>query len=210
MTLTALRATGLLAATLAIAGCGGGLLGFDESYTPTQVERYVQQRVALDNTLATLPRVSYADLPTSGQLTYEGTAAFGARLVTSRATDFLGAMEMTVDFDGAGDVTGRIFNIVSNGNEYTGEGAGPVEGELRIENGAFDRAPVDPLFQPHFQADLVGRLVDSVGPLDFDGQIDGRFRGNDLEMVQGVISGTAAAAPGLSDLINGTFVVAAD
>lgn len=203
---TTLTKAGLLSAALVVAGCSGGG-GGEPGRSPYGV--YVAENIALRRSLESLPQVDAADLPASGTATYEGFAGFGVRMESSEQVGMFGTMDLRVDFAGAGDISGRIHDIASNGNVYSGEGAGPVSGELIIANGSIDRAPPDPRFSPHFRADLTGTLVDHVGPLEFDGRIDGRFRGDDLEMVNGGIAGRAGPTPLTSDRIAGSFTLAA-
>lgn len=192
---------------LALGGCSSG--GGDD-VSRNGYDAYAAEASDLRQEVNALPDIDVADLPVSGTARYEGVAAFGVRMEQATETAMFGAMELVVDFAGAGDITGRIHDVVSNESALTGDGGGPVSGELRIENGTIDRAPLDPRFDPHFEADLVGTLVDDIGTLEFDAEIDGRFMGEDAAMIDGDISGRAGPDPAVMDIVTGSFVLAAE
>jgi hypothetical protein len=162
-----------------------------DDVTQNGYDVYAAERCDLRREMDALPDLDVADLPVSGTARYEGVAGFGVRMEQANDTAMFGAMELVVDFGGAGDVTGRIHDIAANELRLTGEDIGPVQGELTIANGRIYRNPIDPRFDLHFVADLEGTLVDDLGRLEFDAQVDGRFVGEDAEMIDGGISGRA-------------------
>lgn len=188
------RAVAALGAVVLVAGCvssgGGGGNGDSPIANPSSYGDYVNNSSLLRRQLEQLPDVHIADVPTTGSATYTGTAGFNVRMSTSEQTAMFGAIELTTSFAGDGDVTGSISEIYSDGDIYIEENAGPVEGELIISNGNIARDQTETTFNPHFEAELSGTLVEPGGRTDsYAGTLDGRFYGEDLEMVSGQING---------------------
>lgn len=201
--------TGTALATILLLGAGCSSGGGDD-VTRNDYDSYIAENSDLRQSLNALSPLDVTDLPASGSASYEGIAAFGVRMGLATETTMAGAMELVVDFGGAGDITGRIHDIAANELRLTGQDIGPVAGELRIENGSIDRSPTDPRSDPHFVADLEGTLVDNLGTLMFDATIDGRFVGADAEMIDGTISGQAGPDPAIMDTVTGSFVLVAE
>jgi|GEM_PF-5376544 len=198
-----------IGAVLVLAGCmgsGGGDGGDSLIANPSSYGDYVNNNTLLKRELELLPDTDIADVPTTGSATYSGTTGFNVRMSTSEQTQMFGAIELTTFFAGDGDVTGQIEEIYSDGNIFTEENAGAVEGELIISNGAILRDQPDPRFNPQFEAELTGTLVEPDGRTEnYDGTIDGRFYGDDLEMVSGGINGQSNVPGFGTSSFTGTF-----
>lgn len=204
--MTVTKAIPALVMMAALAGCGGGSGG--GGGTPSSYGDYVRANIDLRRDREVLPPFDIADLPTTGSATYAGYSGFGIRMRTSEQTALFGRIELTTSFSGAGDVTGRISDIYSNGNVYSRENAGPVRGELTISNGSFDRSPIDPRFNPHFTADISGTLTEPDRTEIYSGTLDGRFSGEDREMVSGNINGLSNRPGFGADRFTGSFTAA--
>lgn len=201
------QASALAVMAVLMTGCASG--GGDET-TRNAYDSYIAQLSDLRSDLGTLSPLDVSELPTSGSASYTGVVGFGVRMEQATDTSMAGAMELSVDFGGSGDITGRIHDVAANELRLTGEDIGPVEGELRIVNGTIERNPIDPRFDPHFTADVEGTLTDDLGPLVFDATIDGRFVGEDAQMIDGDINGRAGPEPAVMDRVTGSFVLVAE
>lgn len=200
----------VLGSLVFVAGCvtttgGGGTDG--PIANPSDYGDYVTNNTLLRRELEVLPDTDIADVPTTGSATYSGTAGFNIRMLTSEQTQMFGAIELTTSFAGDGDVSGQITDIYSDGNIFTGENAGAVDGDLIISNGEILRNQPDPRFNPHFEAEISGTLTEPDQTVEiFTGTLDGRFSGDDLEMVSGNINGTSNEPGDGSIGFTGTFV----
>lgn len=201
------RAMLALSAAVLVAGCfgGGGGGGQRMVANPSTYGEYVTNNILLRRELEQLPRFDMAELPTTGSATYVGTSGFNNRMNTSEQTRLFGRIELTTGFSGTGTVTGRIDNIVSDGNIYSRENAGRVTGALTISNGTFDRNPIDPRFNPHFTADISGTLSEPHRTEVYTGRLDGQFFGTNRDMVSGGINGLSNRPGFGQDRFTGSF-----
>lgn len=182
-------------------GSGGG--GAPDSYGD-----YAAIASDLRADLALLERVDPADLPRSGSARYDGVAGFGVGMTTAEERAMYGAMELRVTFAGDGTIEGRIYDVYSNGNIYDDTGAGPVEGQLVLSNGAVLRDLPDPRFNPYLVADLDGTLVEpGGGAAVYDLRLEGALSGDGLDMVNGSVNGRADGLDGhFGGQVTGSFV----
>jgi hypothetical protein len=189
-----------------LSACSGGGSGGDSA--PDSYGDYAALASDLRADLSLLERVDPADLPTSGSARYEGVAGFGVGMTTSEQRAMYGAMELTVTFAGDGTIEGRIYDVYSNGNIYDDTGAGPVEGQLVLSNGAVLRDLPDPRFNPYLVADLDGTLVEpGGGAAVYDLRFEGALSGDGLDMVDGSVNGRADGLDGhFGGQVSGTFV----
>lgn len=194
----------LVAAGL-VAGCGTGTSVRDNN--TDAYGAYVQENVDLRRELEQLPRVLTGDVPTSGSASYEGTVGFAAGVDSSEERSLFGSISIAVEF-GDDAVSGRIFDIVSDGNVFTEEGAGPVQGQLVLSNGEIVRdSGIDPLFDNYLNADLTGTLVEpgNIGTRTYDLTLTGALFGPNQEMISGNVNGTTLEDAFFAR-VTGTFV----
>lgn len=169
-----------IAALLAACSGGGGGGGSPDSYGD-----YVSLNTDLKRQLEYLPQTSPSNLPTTGTAAYEGAAGFIIGVSPSDSIQYFGAIDLTVGFAGAGDVSGRISDVYSNGNVFSGEDAGPVSGTLTIGNGRVERVEPGPGINPNIYADVDGTLTHGDITQVVEGRLNGQFLGTDPDYVSG-------------------------
>lgn len=196
---------GVIVAPAALAGCSGG--GGGGGGTLDSYGDYVRANIDLRREAEAVADVQPADLPATGSANYDGFAGFMIGVTPASTIRYFGALDLTVDFAGRGDVTGRIDDIYSGGNQFTGEDAGPVSGALIIGNGSVERVLPDPRFNPYLLADVDGTLTHGSVTQVVEGRLQGRLRGDDLGFVSGNLN-TRDPQP-LEPIITGTFTGAA-
>lgn len=198
-----------IGAGLVLAGCsGGGGSGGGGGGAPDSYGDYVRANIDLRRLAEAAPALQPDALPVTGEAAYAGYAGFQIGVTPASAIGYFGAIDLTVGFDGAGTVNGRIHDIISNGNQFTGEDAGPVAGSLTIGNGAVDRVLPDPRFNPYILADVDGTLTHGDITQVVEGRLQGRLRGADGGFLTGDLN-TRDPEP-FDPLLQGSFTAAAD
>ncbi|SEH63368.1 transferrin-binding protein-like solute binding protein [Paracoccus alkenifer] len=113
-----------------------------------------------------------AQLPAGGTATYSGAAVFGSPAITGSPV-FASSAEMQANF-GDSTVSGRFYN-------FQPQGATPIFGELIFQGGVIQGA--------EYEAALVGEINASGQNYDVSGSVNGIFRGDHGEIVEGQITG---------------------
>lgn len=149
-----------LSALGVLAACGGGS-GGGGTLPPDSVDNLIMMQSAFFRERGSALAVPESDFPASGSMAYAGYTEMGIGESASNQISYAGQIEVTASFDGAGDVSGRIFNIHSGGFVATAGRTGyvgPVNGELIISNGEVRYGQPNPALYPDLVADIDGTL----------------------------------------------------
>jgi hypothetical protein len=170
-----LAAAGLMAVTLT--GCEE--FSFDTRTPQEQAFIDLQdETLAIRSELDTLDPTSYANLPVSGQATYDGTAVVA--LDTSVPTELIGVASVTANF-ATDRITGNMTGFVGaiDGGEVV-----DYDGNLTISNGIIAVRSSD-----YVDVRVDGALVAGDDVLDVNAELNGNF--------YGTTGGGALPPPGL-------------
>lgn len=171
-----------------------GLVACGGTTTPLTFAEISTAGNELSNRLETIPFTDPTTLPTSGSATYDGYIFAGVE----NDLFVLGQMEMNANFAGAGDLSGRVYNVVGDdGFEYGGE--------LDLDNSTLDRTG-DTLLEDTFDMDMSGTLNGDGEDWVVDAFLVGDFAGLGHEYIGGAVGGTFTAGGIPQDIIGGGFV----
>lgn len=124
---------------------------------------------------AGLALTDFADIPTFGEAAFRGSVAM--RIETApQVTVLAGDTQIDIDFE-TGEMSGRmnrIFGTDQAGDLHNFDGALDVDGDAIVDPG-----------ENGWQLNYQGTLQAPAQDLDFDGQIDGAFFGDDASAIAG-------------------------
>ena len=176
-----------VSALLGLVACGG-------TTTPLTFAEITTAGNELGDRIGTAQSTDPTTLPTSGSATYDGY--IGATVENDYVVQ--GEMEMTANFAGAGDLSGRVYNVVGDdGFEYGGE--------LDLDNSTLDRT-ADTSEEYTFDMDMSGTLNGDGEDWVVDAFLVGDFAGLGHEYIGGAVGGTFTAGGIPQDIIGGGFV----
>jgi len=144
--------------------------------------------------LESIPYTDPATLPTSASGTYDGYIG----VEVANVDRVLGEMEMTASFAGAGDLSGRVYNVVGDDGIQYG-------GELDLDNSILDRT-ADPEFEFTFGMDMTGTLNGDGEDVVVDAYLIGDFTGLGHEYIEGLVDGLVTTGGFTEDITFGVFV----
>ena len=176
-----------MSALLGLVACGG-------TTTPVTFAEIDTAGGELANRRADIPYTDPATLPTSGSATYDGY--IGVEVASAYVV--AGEMEMTANFAGAGDLSGRVYNVVGDDGFKYG-------GELDLDNSILDRT-ADTSIEYTFDMDMTGTLNGDGEDVVVDAYLLGDFTGLGHEYIEGVAEGTITAGGITQNITDGGFV----
>ncbi len=170
-----------------VSACGGSSDNSDASLASFEDLR--DQTDTLYTELETADITDYADLPTSGSATYEGSLLLA--IATDEVDGALGVLEMTADFADS-TISGNASNFFNPDQERVAGSVNFTNGEiLEDSGGAF------------FTTDVSGSVTIAGGSMEIDGESFGYFAGNDGELLTGLVTGSATDTSGDSIYMEG-------
>lgn len=182
-----IKSTLTISALMGLTACGG-------SNAPLTFDQIAEQGSTIALEIIDLPFTDPSTLPTSGSATYDGFVG----VEIENAFGVAGELEITANFAGGGNLSGRVFNVV-------GENGFAYGGELDLDNSTLDRG-ADTDFEYTFQMDMTGTLDGEDEAVVVDAMLLGDFTGPGHEFIEGAAVGAITTGGIRQDITDGGFV----
>lgn len=103
-----MKSTLTISALMGLTACGG-------SNAPLTFDQIAEQGSTIALEIIDLPFTDPSTLPTSGSATYDGFVG----VEIENAFGVAGELEITANFAGGGNLSGRVFNVVGENGSHT-------------------------------------------------------------------------------------------